>query len=646
METLSIDLETYSDVDLTQCGVYAYTSSPDFEILLMAYAYDDEPVQVVDLASGEKIPKQVLEALRNDAVTKTAFNAQFERVCLSRVLNTPLCPVSWQCTAVHSARLGLPLSLEGVAQVLGLELKKLKEGKDLIRTFSVPCQGNRADGQIRRNLPGHAPEKWAQFKEYCKRDVEVERSIRKKLENVFYLNEKEERFYRLDQEINDRGILVDQDLVRQAITAERRFKREASAKAQALTGQANPNSVAQLKAWLLQQGISVDNLSKKTVADLAKKAKGDVKELLQLRLQLAKTSVKKYEAIERAVCPDLRVRGLLQFYGANRTGRWAGRLVQVQNLPQNHLEDLSLARELIKEGQFEEVELLFGSIPSVLSELIRTAFIPKPGYHFLVADFSAIEARVIAWLAGEKWRMDVFKTHGLIYEASASQMFRIPIEEITKGSDLRQKGKIAELALGYGGSVGALTAMGALEMGLASEELLPLVTAWRRANPAITRFWWDIDRAALKVIKEKTSQWVGRMKLEASTDFLWITLPSGRRLSYLKPRIERNAFGREGITFEGIGENKRWSRMDSYGPKLVENIVQGTARDVLAEAMLNLDQSGYEICCHVHDEVILEVPNDQDALEEVCALLSRSPQWAEGLPLRAEAYTCEYYRKD
>lgn len=645
MSILAIDIETFSSVDLIRAGVYAYTSSPDFEILLFAYAYDDEEVQLVDLASGEKIPEQVMHDLEDVNIVKTAFNAQFERTCLSGHLSKALSSVSWQCTAVQSAMLGLPLSLEGVSQVLGLEQQKLKEGKELIRYFSMPCKEIKTNGGRTRNLPKDSPEKWELFKTYCKRDVAVERAIRSKIKS-YPISESEQELYILDQEINDRGVLVDMELVRKAIECDRLHKKDTFSKAQRLTGLENPNSVAQLKEWLLENGVEVDSLSKKAVADLAKESDGEVEHLLNLRLQLAKTSIKKYEAIERALCPDGRVRGLLQFYGANRTGRWAGRLVQVQNLPQNHLLDLTLARNLLKEACFEELELLFESVPNVLSELIRTAFIPPPGHRFIVADFSAIEARVIAWLAGEKWRLDVFATHGKIYEASASQMFKVPIEEITKGSPLRQKGKISELALGYGGSVGALTAMGALDMGVEEAELQPLVTAWRAANPSITRLWWDIDRAALKAVKEKTPQMVGRIKLECFSGILFITLPSGRRLSYIKPRIELNKFGREGITYEGIGESKRWTRIETYGPKLVENIVQATARDLLAEAMLSVNKAGYKIVMHVHDEAVIEAPIGTGSLEEVCSLMGIPPQWADGLPLHADGYECDYYRKD
>lgn len=645
MRVLGIDLETFSSVDLSKAGVYAYTSSPDFEILLFAYAYDDGEVEVVDLANGEALPEGIIKDLVDDSVLKSAFNAQFERTCLTKYLKKTLKPQAWQCTAVQAAMLGLPLSLEGVAQVLGLARQKLREGKDLIRYFSIPCKPTKANGGRERNLPRHAPEKWELFRSYCRRDVEVERAIRDKLAK-HPLGPREQALYVLDQEINDRGVRVDRQLVRQAICCDSRHKENTFSQAQVLTGLENPNSVAQLKGWLRENGVAVENLSKKSVTGLVQSADGEVEHLLKLRLQLAKTSIKKYEAIERAVCPDQRVRGLLQFYGANRTGRWAGRLVQVQNLPQNHLPDLTLARSLVKNGRFEEIELFFDSTPKVLSELIRTAFVPQPGCRFIVADFSAIEARVIAWLAEETWRLEVFYTHGKIYEASASQMFRVPIEKITKGSPLRQKGKIAELALGYGGGVGALTAMGALDMGVAEEELQPLVAAWRAANPNITKLWWDIDRAALNAVKEKNAQTVGRIQLECTGGMLFITLPSGRKLAYVKPRLELNRFGREGITYEGIGENKRWCRVDTYGPKLVENIVQAVARDLLAEAMLAVDKAGYPIVMHVHDEIVIETPLDQGSVEEVCALMGKAPAWAKGLPLRADGYECDYYRKD
>lgn len=645
MRVLSLDLETFSDVDLIKSGVYAYTASSHFEILLCAYAFDDAEVNIVDIASGEKLPNEIITALTDEGIIKTAYNANFERTCLSKHLKQQLSPKSWQCTAVQAATLGLPLSLDGVGQVLGLEQQKMKEGKDLIRYFCIPCKPTKTNGDRSRNFPNHAPEKWELFKDYCKRDVEVESAIRAKIEK-YPISQQEQELYILDQQINDRGVLVDRDLTKNAIECDKLQKDENYAKAQHLTGLQNPNSVAQLKEWLLENGVDVPSLSKKVVTDLAKESDGEVEMLLNLRLQLAKTSIKKYEAIERAVCQDGRVRGMLQFYGANRTGRWAGRLVQIHNLPQNHLKDLDLTRNVVKQGAFDTLELLFENVPNILSELIRTAFIPNDNSRFIVADFSAIEARVIAWLANEKWRMDVFATHGKIYEASASQMFRVPIEEITKGSPLRQKGKISELALGYGGSVGALTSMGALDMGVAEEELQGLVTAWRQANPNITKLWWDIDKAALKAVREKTATVVGRIKIHYESGILFITLPSGRKLSYIKPRIELNKFGREGITYEGIGESKRWCRIDTYGPKVVENIVQATARDLLAEAMVLVDKAGYEIVMHCHDEIIVEAPMEFGSLKEVCDIMAIAPAWADELPLRADGFECNYYKKD
>lgn len=644
MRTLAIDIETFSYVDLQKSGVYAYTASPHFQILLFAYAFDDDEVQIIDLASGEKLSNEIIAAITDDSIIKTAFNAQFERTCLSKYINQKLSPKSWQCTAVQAASLGLPLSLDGVAQVLGLTEQKMKEGKDLIKFFAIPCKPTKTNGERTRNLPHHAVDKWETFKTYCKRDVEVERAIRKKIAR-YPISENEQRNYILDQEINDRGVFVDLELVAKAMKCDKLHKEDTFTQAQRLTGLDNPNSVEQLKQWLIENGVEVDNLSKKAVADLAKVSDGEVKKLLNLRLQLAKTSIKKYEAIERSVCADGRVRGLLQFYGANRTGRWAGRLVQVQNLPQNHLKDLTLARNLVKNGDFSALELLFESVPHVLSELIRTAFIPKPNHRFIVADFSAIEARVIAWIAGEKWRMDVFATHGKIYEASASQMFKVPIEEITKTSPLRQKGKISELALGYGGSVGALTAMGALDMGVVEEELQGLVTAWRKANPNITRLWWDIDKAAIKAVRERTSVEVGKIKMHYESGIMFITLPSGRRLSYIKPKIEPNKFGRDAITYEGIGTAKKWEKIETYGPKLVENIVQATARDLLAEAMLKVDDKGYDIVMHCHDEIIVEVPVEFGSVKDVCDIMAIAPVWAKDLPLRADGFECEWYQK-
>ncbi len=641
---LSMDIECFSDVDLIKCGVYAYADSPAFEILLFAWSFDGGETQIIDLAQGEKLPAEVEEAIFDVSVTKTAYNANFERTCLSKHFGRYIPPESWHCSAVQAAMLALPRSLEDVGRVLGLDEQKMKEGKELIRYFCVPCKPTKANGGRTRNLPCHAPEKWELFKTYCKRDVDVEKSIRRKLHN-FPIPESEMELYRLDQRINDRGVLVDMGLVEQAIACERLHKEVVTKRAYELTGLENPNSVAQLKGWLGDKGMEAESLSKKAVADMIAETDGEVEELLRLRLLMAKTSVKKYEAMERSVCSDGRVHGLLQFYGANRTGRFAGRLVQIQNLPQNHIPDLELARELVKQGRFEDIELLYDSTPNVLSELIRTAFIPKPGCRFVVADFSAIEARVLAWLSGEQWRLDVFTSHGKIYEASASSMFHVPMEEITKTSPLRQKGKLAELGLGFGGAAGALISMGALDMGLTEDELPPLVAAWRKANPHITQFWWDVDAAAIKAVREKQKTKVGRIIFEYKSGILFITLPSGRKLSYVKPRMAVNRFGRDGLTYEGISENKKWSRIETYGPKLVENIVQGTARDLLAEAMLRVEEMGYPIVMHCHDEIIAEVPEGIGSVDEMCEIMAVQPEWAEGLPLRADGYSCSFYQK-
>lgn len=642
---LSIDIETYSDVDLTKCGVYAYVDSPNFTILLLAYAFDEEETQIVDLACGEKIPDAVISAITNDNVTKTAFNAAFERVCLSKYLGVKLSSKKWQCTAVQASMLALPLSLDGVGEVVNIQKKKLKEGIDLVRFFSMPCKPTKVNGGRTRNLPENDPPKWGKFKEYCIRDVDAEREIRWKLRK-HPIPDNELELYQLDQEINDRGILVDQDLVSKAVECDLMYKDHMTAKAYALTGLENPNSVSQVKNWLSERGVDAQSLDKKSVNNLLDEVDGEVLEVLKLRLLMSKTSIKKYEAIERSVCSKGRVQGLLQFYGANRTGRWAGRLVQVHNLPQNHLPDLDLARALIKEGRFEDVDLLFDSVPGVLSELIRTAFVPKLGTRFIVVDFSAIEARTLAYLSKETWRLKVFEGHGKIYEASAAAMFGVPIDEIHKGSPLRQKGKIAELALGYGGSVGALTSMGALDMGLTKDELPQLVAKWRNANPHITKFWWDIDAAAIKTVREKQETVVGELSFNYVSGILFVTLPSGRKLSYIKPRLEINRFGREGLTYEGIGESRKWMRIDTYGPKLVENIVQATSRDLLALAMLRLRNKGFEIVMHVHDEVVLEVPLGESSVAEVCELMAIEPEWAKGLPLRADGYECNFYKKD
>ena len=641
---LSMDIECFSDVDLIKCGVYAYADSPAFEILLFAYSFDGGETQIIDLAQGEKLPAEVEEAIFDVSVTKTAYNANFERTCLSKYFGRYIPPESWHCSAVQAAMLALPRSLEDVGRVLGLDEQKMKEGKELIRYFCVPCKPTKANGGRTRNLPRHAPEKWELFKTYCKRDVDVEKSIRRKLHN-FPIPESEMELYRLDQRINDRGVLVDMGLVEQAIACERLHKEVVTKRAYELTGLENPNSVAQLKGWLGDKGMEAESLSKKAVADMIAETDGEVEELLRLRLMLAKTSVKKYEAIERSACSDGRVHGMLMFYGANRSGRWSGKNVQLHNLPKNYLPDLELARELVKQGRFEDIELLYDSTPNVLSELIRTAFIPKPGCRFAVADFSAIEARVLAWLSGEQWRLDVFTSHGKIYEASASSMFHVPMEEITKGSPLRQKGKLAELGLGFGGASGALISMGALDMGLTEDELPPLVAAWRKANPHITQFWWDVDAAAIKAVTEKQKTKVGKIIFEYKSGILFITLPSGRKLSYVKPRMAVNRFGRDGLTYEGISENKKWSRIETYGPKLVENIVQGTARDLLAEAMLRVEKKGYPIVMHCHDEIIAEVPEGSGSVDEMCEVMAVQPVWAEGLPLRADGYECSFYQK-
>lgn len=641
---LEMDIETFSDVDLIKCGVYAYADSPAFEVLLFAYSFDGGETRVIDLAQGEELPGEVAEAVFDGSVVKTAFNANFERTCLSKHFGTYLPPDSWHCSAVQAAVLALPRSLEDVGAVLGLDEQKMKEGRELIRYFCVPCKPTKANGGRRRNLPCHAPEKWELFKTYCMRDVDVEKAIRRKLYK-FPIPEGEMELYRLDQRINDRGVLVDMGLVRQAVVCERLHKEVVTRRAYELTGLENPNSVAQLKGWLGENGVEAESLSKKAVSEMIGESDGEVEELLRLRLLMAKTSVKKYEAMKRSVCSDGRVHGLLQFYGANRTGRWAGRLVQVQNLPQNHIEDLELARRLVREGRFEDVEMLYDSTPNVLSELIRTAFVPEPGCRFVVADFSAIEARVLAWLAGETWRLEVFSSHGKIYEASAAAMFHVPVEEVTKGSPLRQKGKIAELGLGYGGAAGALVSMGALDMGLSEDDLPPLVAAWRRANPHITQFWWDVDKAAVEAVTKRTGTRAGRIGFEYRSGILFVMLPSGRKLAYVKPRMAVNKFGRAGLTYEGILENKKWGRIETYGPKLVENIVQGTARDLLAEAMLRVEKRGYPIVMHCHDEIIAEVPEGMGSVEEMCGVMAVRPSWAEGLPLRADGYECPFYQK-
>ena len=642
MRKLSIDIETYSDVDLSKCGVYKYASSSAFEVLLFGYAADGGDVRVVDLACGEQIPEEVISALADTSVTKWAFNAMFERVCLSNFLGEWLEPEGWHCTMVWSATLGLPLSLESAGAALGLEKQKLTEGKDLIRYFCVPCKPTKANGGRTRNQPEHDPEKWERFKAYNLRDVETEMQIQKRLSN-FPVPDTIWEEYHLDQEINDRGIGVDMELVRQAIAMDARSRERLTDALQELTGLENPNSVQQMKQWLADHGLETDTLGKKAVAELVKTAPEPLREVLSLRQQLAKSSVKKYTAMENAVCADSRAHGMFQFYGANRTGRFSGRLIQLQNLPQNHMSDLAQARALVRGGNYEALSMLYGDIPDTLSQLIRTAFVPQDGRKFIIADFSAIEARVIAWFAGERWRLKVFEDGGDIYCASASQMFHVPVEKHGVNGDLRQKGKIAELALGYGGSVGALKSMGALEMGLAEEELQPLVDAWRGSNPMITQFWWDVDRAVKDCIRQRVPTETHGLRFDYRSAMIFITLPSGRRLAYVKPRIGENQFGGESVTYMGVGGTKKWERLESYGPKFVENIVQGTARDILCYAMQTLKNCS--IVAHVHDEIIIEADRRM-SVAAVCEQMGRTPPWAKGLKLRADGYECEFYQKD
>ncbi len=646
MQTLSIDLETYSDQPLAKTGVYRYVESPDFEILLFAYSVDGGPVQQIDLACGEKIPSEILSALEDETVTKWAFNANFERICLSRFLGYPtgdyLEPGSWKCSMIWAAYMGLPLSLEGVGAVLGLEKQKLTEGKDLIKYFCQPCAPTKSNGQRTRNLPEHAPDKWLAFKRYNIRDVETEMSIQARL-SKYPVPDSVWEEYHLDQEINDRGVGLDMELVRQAIQMDGRSRSELTQAMKELTSLDNPNSVQQMKQWLADNGVETDTLGKKAVAELLKTAPPQLQKVLTLRQQLAKSSVKKYQAMETAVCADGRARGMFQFYGANRTGRWAGRIIQMQNLPQNHLDDLSEARGLVRVGDFDALEMLYEDVPDTLSQLIRTAFVPQENRKFIVADFSAIEARVIAWFAGEKWRQDVFAEGKDIYCASASQMFGVPVEKHGVNGHLRQKGKIAELALGYGGSVGALKAMGALEMGLQEDELPALVSAWRQANPKIVQFWWAVDRAVMDAVTRKTTTKTHGIIFSARNGMLFITLPFDRSLAYVKPKIGENRFGGGCITYEGIGGTKKWERLESYGPKFVENIVQATSRDILCYAMQTLR------CCsivmHIHDEVVIEADRRM-SLQAVCDQMGRTPPWAKGLQLRADGYETDFYKKD
>jgi DNA polymerase len=646
MNTLSIDIETYSDIPLQKTGVYRYCESPNFEILLFGYSIDSGPVQVVDLACGEHIPKEVLAALEDDSVIKWAFNAAFERVCLSRYLGYPtgeyLDPESWHCSMVWAATMGLPLSLEGVGAVLGLEKQKLTEGKELIKFFCQPCLPTKANGQRTRNRPFHAPDKWKLFKRYNARDVEAEMGIQQKL-SKFPVPLQVWEEYDIDQEINDRGVRIDMELVEQAIQMDARSRQELTDAMKRMTALENPNSVQQMKQWLSDNGMETDSLGKKVVTELLKTAPPELAEVLTLRQQLAKSSVRKYQAMEKTVCSDNRARGMFMFYGANRTGRFSGRNIQLQNLPQNHLPDLAEARALVRSGDFDAVELLYEDVPDTLSQLIRTAFIPRDGAQFLVADFSAIEARVIAWFAGETWRQEVFSKGGDIYCASASQMFKVPVEKHGINGHLRQKGKIAELALGYGGSVGALKAMGALEMGLTEEELPQLVDAWRQSNPNIVKFWWAVDRAVMEAVRYKHTTTDYGLTFSCRSGMLFITLPSGRKLAYVKPKVGTNKFGGECITYEGIGSTKKWERLDSYGPKFVENIVQATARDILCYAMQTLR------CCsivmHIHDELVIEA-DPHMSLDAVCEQMGRTPPWAKGLLLRADGYATPFYKKD
>ena len=660
IRTISIDIETFSDVDLGKCGVYKYAQSEQFEILLFGYAVNGGEVQVIDLAEGERIPEEILAALADEAVIKWAFNASFERVCLSNYLkkhypqyfksySVPedtvgdyLNPSSWRCSMVWVAYMGLPLSLEGVGAVLGLEEQKLKEGKDLIRYFCVPCKATKVNGGRTRNLPEHDMDKWNHFKFYNQREVEVEISIQDRLKKYpvpdFVWDE-----YHLDQEINDRGILLDMEVVENAIAFDEASKAEIAAAMKDITNLSNPNSVAQMKGWLSEQGAEAESLGKKDVAKLIGDVDGEVKEALVLRQQLAKSSVKKYQAMQNAVCLDGRARGMFMFYGANRSGRWAGRLIQLQNLPQNHMEDLEQARSLVKVGDYAAMDMLYDNIPSALSELIRTAFVARSGYKFCVADFSAIEARVLSWLSGEQWRTEVFVNNGDIYCASASAMFGVKVEKHGENSHLRQKGKIAELALGYGGSVGALKSMGAIEMGISEEELQPLVDSWRSANPNIVRFWWNVDRAVKKAVRDREPAEVNGIRFLYQSGMLFIQLSSGRRISYVKPRMGVNDWGSESVTYEGVGGTKKWERIESYGPKFVENIVQAISRDILCYAMRTL--SHCMICAHVHDELIIECREDT-SLEAICEQMGRTPPWADGLVLRADGYETAFYKKD
>lgn len=660
IHTLSIDLETFSGVDLKKCGAYKYAESPDFEILLFGVSVNGGEVTVYDLASGDTVPEEIIRALSDDSVIKWAYNASFERVCLSVWLrrNYPqhfssysieedtvrnyLDPSSWRCSLVWGAYMGLPLSLEGIGKVLKLENQKMAEGKALIRYFCVPCKPTKANGGRTRNLPEHDPVKWSTFIAYNKRDVETEMAIQQKL-SKFPVPDFLWEEYHLDQEINDRGIQLDMELVEQAIAIDERSREELSAKMRQLTALENPNSVQQMKEWLTKHGLEVDSLDKKAVKELLKTAPPELAEVLELRRQLAKSSVKKYQAMQNAVCADGRARGMFQFYGANRSGRWAGRLIQLQNLPQNHMAHLEDARSLVRSGDYALLSTLYDSVPEVLSELIRTAFVPRDGYKFIVSDFSAIEARVLSFLAGESWRLKVFAENGDIYCASASAMFHVPVEKHGQNAHLRQKGKIAELALGYGGSVGALKSMGALEMGLAEEELQPLVDAWRTSNPNIVQLWWDVDNAVKTTVRQRLDTETHGIRFRYRSGMLFIVLPSGRQLCYVKPKMGTNKFGGDSVTYEGVDSTKKWERIESYGPKFVENIVQAISRDILMYAIRTL--SHCFIVGHVHDELIIECSMGV-SLDAVCEQMGRTPPWIEGLNLRADGYETMFYKKD
>lgn len=644
MKQISIDIETYSSTNLNQTGVYRYADSNDFELLLFGYATDFGPVKVVDLTQGEKIPPQIVEALDDPNIIKSAFNAQFERVCLSRFVGHRLKPVGWHCSRVWSATLGLPLSLRDVGTVLGLPRQKITAGKELVRYFCTPYKPTKANQHRTRNFPYHSPDKWQQFKQYNQRDVEVEMEITQKLER-FPLPKNEWENFWMDQDINDRGIRIDQQLVNNAIKCQEKFHDKYLQNSKELTGLANPNSPLQLKDWLNQQGVKTNSLSKAAVTQLLQTTTGKVHQVLSLRQLLSKSSVKKYQAMQKAMCKDGRVHGLLQFYGANRTGRWAGRLVQVQNLPRNSMPDLEEARELVKQGNTSALSMLYDSVPDVLSQLIRTAFIPSEGHHFYVADFSAIEARVIAWLSGEEWRQKAFANNEDIYCASASQMFGVPVIKHGVNGELRQKGKIAELALGYGGSIGALKAMGATKLGLTDDELPPLVQMWRNASPHIVQFWWDVDKAAKECIKTHLPQTTHGMKFIYQSGCMFLRLRSGRYLCYPRPKIGTNRFGSESITFMGINPVKKWGRIETYGAKLVENIVQATSRDLLAEAMRRLEAAGNPVVMHIHDEAVIDAPKDS-SLDTIVNIMTEVPSWADGLILNAAGFVSDFYKKD